>query len=297
MVVRRVPVPGVAGTLSAPDYGSCFEVTRNDARSAPEWARAVWAGAPAPWRWALVTGWRLGLGLRLESRSSPAQILGWAIASSTEETIILEAGGAGLTCQNIVSVDGDQVRWTTLVRYEPHWSHRMWSLVAPVHHRTIPYLLTRAARTKARPRCREIKHRAVISFQRYAGNPLLSRLPGQILLETTGRRSGLPRRTPIGGARADGYFWFVSEHGTRSQYVRNIQADPRVRLRIDGRWQHGVAELCPADDPRARLAVLPRLNSAAVRALGTDLLTIRIALEGAHPDGEQPAGQTGDPLS
>jgi deazaflavin-dependent oxidoreductase (nitroreductase family) len=173
----------------------------------------------------------------------------------------------------------------------------MWSLAAPVHHRTIPYLLTRAARTKARPRYREIKHRAVISFQRYAGNPLLSRLPGQILLETTGRRSGLPRRTPIGGARADGYFWFVSEHGTRSQYVHNIQADPRVRLRIHGRWRHGVAELCPADDPRARLAALPRLNSAAVRALGTDLLTIRVALEGAHPDGEHPAGHTGDPLS
>ncbi|MGW4889791.1 nitroreductase/quinone reductase family protein [Streptomyces murinus] len=121
------------------------------------------------------------------------------------------------------------------------------------------------------------KHRIVTSFQRRL-NPLIRRLPLQTVLETTGRVSGVPRRTPVGGRRVGGAFWLVSEFGHRSQYVRNIEADPRVRVRIAGRWHHGTAHLLPDDDPRARLRGLPRLNSTAVRALGTDLLTIRVDL-------------------
>jgi deazaflavin-dependent oxidoreductase (nitroreductase family) len=127
-------------------------------------------------------------------------------------------------------------------------------------------------------RYHEMKHRAATSFQRRIGNPILGRLPNQVLLETTGRKSGLPRRTPIGGRRTGREFWFVSEHGQKSQYVRNIQADPRVRVRIRGRWYAGTARLIPQDDARARLKVLPRLNSAGVRALGTNLLTVRVDL-------------------
>ncbi|MET8771883.1 nitroreductase/quinone reductase family protein [Streptomyces sp. NPDC004658] len=122
------------------------------------------------------------------------------------------------------------------------------------------------------------KHRFVTRVQRYVANPLNRRLPFQTLLETTGRTSGLPRRTPVGGRRTGNSFWLVSEFGLRSQYVRNIQADPRVRVRIAGRWHRGTAHLLPDDDPVARLRTLPRLNSAAVRAFGTDLLTVRVDL-------------------
>ncbi|WP_329578099.1 nitroreductase/quinone reductase family protein [Streptomyces sp. NBC_01361] len=127
-------------------------------------------------------------------------------------------------------------------------------------------------------RYREFKFRAVTSFQRRIGNPLLSRLPGQILLETTGRTSGLPRRTPVGGRLIGREFWWVSEYGDKSQYVRNIQADPKIRVRIKGRWHTGTAHLLPDDDARARLKRLPRYNSAAVRTLGTNLLTLRADL-------------------
>lgn len=127
-------------------------------------------------------------------------------------------------------------------------------------------------------RYREFKFRAVTSFQRRIGNPLLSRLPGQILLETTGRTSGLPRRTPVGGRLVGREFWWVSEYGDKSQYVRNIQADPKIRVRIKGRWHTGTAHLLPDDDARARLKHLPRYNSAAVRTLGTNLLTLRADL-------------------
>ncbi|MFD8611543.1 nitroreductase/quinone reductase family protein [Streptomyces sp. NPDC059631] len=124
----------------------------------------------------------------------------------------------------------------------------------------------------------DLKHRMVTRFQRYIANPVTRRLPLQTLLETTGRVSGLPRRTPVGGRRTGASFWIVSEFGTRSQYVRNIQADPAVRVRIGGRWHRGTAHLLPEDDAAARLRSLPRFNSAAVRAFGTDLLTVRVDL-------------------
>ncbi|MFD4546054.1 nitroreductase/quinone reductase family protein [Streptomyces sp. NPDC058466] len=124
----------------------------------------------------------------------------------------------------------------------------------------------------------EIKYRIVTPFQRHVGNPILRRLPIQTVLETTGRTSGLPRRTPVGGRRVGDAFWLVSEYGERSQYVRNILADPQVRVRIRGRWHTGTAHLLPDDDPRARLRTLPRMNSAAVRALGGGLLTVRVDL-------------------
>jgi deazaflavin-dependent oxidoreductase (nitroreductase family) len=124
------------------------------------------------------------------------------------------------------------------------------------------------------------KHRAVTTFQRHVLNPVMRRLPLQTALETTGRVSGLPRRTPVGGRRIGDTFWLVSEYGFRSQYVRNIQADPAVRVRIRGRWHTGTAHLLPDDDARARLRTLPRFNSAAVRMVGTELMTVRVDLTG-----------------
>jgi deazaflavin-dependent oxidoreductase (nitroreductase family) len=129
-------------------------------------------------------------------------------------------------------------------------------------------------------RYHEMKHRAVTVLQRHVANPLSSRMPWQILLETTGRTSGRPRRTPVGGARVGQEFWLVSEYGTKSQYVRNILADPRVRVRIQGTWHTGTAHPLPDDDPRARLRSLPTGNSAVVRLVGTDLLTVRVDLDG-----------------
>ncbi|MFF4834726.1 nitroreductase family deazaflavin-dependent oxidoreductase [Streptomyces sp. NPDC001315] len=126
----------------------------------------------------------------------------------------------------------------------------------------------------------DLRFRTATTFQRHIGNPLLRRLPLQTVLETTGRVSGLPRQTPVGGRRVGDSFWLVSEFGERSQYVRNIKANPRVRVRIGGRWHEGTAHLMPDDDPVARLRSLPRMNSAAVRVLGTELLTVRVDLQG-----------------
>ena len=124
-----------------------------------------------------------------------------------------------------------------------------------------------------------VRDRLTTTIQKWVANPVARLVPSQTLLETTGRKSGEPRRTPLGGRLISNQFWLVSEFGDRSQYIRNIQADPRVRIRLHGRWRSGTAYLMPDDDPRARLRSLPRLNSFGVRTAGTNLLTVRIDLD------------------
>jgi deazaflavin-dependent oxidoreductase (nitroreductase family) len=123
-----------------------------------------------------------------------------------------------------------------------------------------------------------LKRRIVHTAQRLVVNPVGRRSP-MTMLETTGRKSGQPRRTAIGGRVIGNQFWMVSEHGEHSHYVLNIQADPTVRLRLGGQWRSGTAHLLPDDDAQERLRSLPGFNSALVRLMGSDLLTIRVDLD------------------
>jgi len=107
-------------------------------------------------------------------------------------------------------------------------------------------------------------------------------LPTVVLLETTGRRSGQLRRVPVGKALDGDTLWIVAEHGRRASYVRNIEANPRVRARVGRRWRTGTAQVLPEDDWRERQRRMPnRLNSAVVRAMGTEHVTVRVDLDPA----------------
>lgn len=91
---------------------------------------------------------------------------------------------------------------------------------------------------------------------------------------------------PVGHAReGEGdTVWVVAEHGRRADYVRNIEQDPRVRLRFGRSWRTGTAMVLPDDDRRERLRRSGRpLNAAMVRLFGTDLLTVRIDLNPEAP--------------
>lgn len=130
------------------------------------------------------------------------------------------------------------------------------------------------------------KRRFTTALGKYFVNPVVRAgvrgglLRSHAILETTGRRSGEPRRTPVGNGLDGDTFWIVAEHGRRAAYVRNIEAHPCVRVMVGGRWRSGTARLLPEDDPRERQRKIgSRLNAAAVRALGTELLTVRIDLE------------------
>jgi deazaflavin-dependent oxidoreductase (nitroreductase family) len=101
------------------------------------------------------------------------------------------------------------------------------------------------------------------------------------LLETTGRRSGLPRHTPVGNGLdpAGEVFWLFAVHGSQADYVRNILRDPRVRVKVNGRWRDGQAVPLPDDDAVARSRAMRYQWDAAIgRLMATRPMTIRVDL-------------------
>ena len=129
------------------------------------------------------------------------------------------------------------------------------------------------------------KRRLSTALSRYVVSPVVKlavrlRLVRRwVILETRGRRTGEPRQTPVGNGLADDTFWIVAEHGSKAGYVRNIAADPRVRVFVNGRWRSGAAHALPDDDPLERQRSLPALNARVVRLMGTDLMTVRVDLD------------------
>jgi deazaflavin-dependent oxidoreductase (nitroreductase family) len=107
-------------------------------------------------------------------------------------------------------------------------------------------------------------------------------LPLVVILETRGRKSGQARQIPVGKTLEGDTLWIVAEHGRKASYVRNIEVEPHVRVRIGRTWRAGIARVLHDDDWRERQRQLPnRLNSAMVRAVGTEHVTVRVDLDPA----------------
>jgi deazaflavin-dependent oxidoreductase (nitroreductase family) len=107
------------------------------------------------------------------------------------------------------------------------------------------------------------------------------------LLETTGRRSGQRRLTPVGNGFDGEVFWLVSEHGRGGDYVKNLIANPNVGVKVGRRWYRGTAVVIDDDDAHARRRRLDQANGVVGRADGIIFrasasvpVTIRIDL---HP--------------
>jgi deazaflavin-dependent oxidoreductase (nitroreductase family) len=112
--------------------------------------------------------------------------------------------------------------------------------------------------------------------------------PGDALLETTGRRTGQPRVTPVCDCFEGEIFWIVAQRGRSADYVRNIEANPRVRVKGSlsrGGWRTGTAHILDDDDPEERVRILSRANRwrrlclQTSGAIGTSPLTVRIDLD------------------
>jgi deazaflavin-dependent oxidoreductase (nitroreductase family) len=107
---------------------------------------------------------------------------------------------------------------------------------------------------------------------------------GTALLETIGRKSGEARITPVTNGLDGDVFWIVTEHGRNANYVRNIEAQPRVRVHAGRGWRVGTAQIVD-HDPEQRLQQIvarnprARANAGIVRKTGTEHLVIRIDLE------------------
>ena len=64
-----------------------------------------------------------------------------------------------------------------------------------------------------------------------------------LYLTTTGRRSGLPREIEIWFTEREGHYYLIAEHREHAHWVRNIQAQSRVRARVGERRFEGTARL------------------------------------------------------
>jgi deazaflavin-dependent oxidoreductase (nitroreductase family) len=139
-----------------------------------------------------------------------------------------------------------------------------------------------------------LRHRVANRLQKCVINPLdklafALRIPppGDALLETTGRRTGRPRVTPVCDGLAGETFWIVAQQGREADYVQNIQANPRVRVKGSlsrAGWRAGTAHVLD-DDAAERVRILGRGNRwrrlclQASGAMDTNPLTVRIDLD------------------
>jgi hypothetical protein len=98
---------------------------------------------------------------------------------------------------------------------------------------------------------RRASHRVLGRLQQSVVNPAVRLawdlgipIPGDALLETTGRHTGLPRRTAVCDGLDGETFWLVAQRGRSADWVRNLEADPRIRVRISG-MRAGWRAHCP----------------------------------------------------
>ena len=109
-------------------------------------------------------------------------------------------------------------------------------------------------------------------------------------LETTGAKSGQPRRVPLAGRADDTGVWVISQHGRRAGWAHNIAADPKVRVRVSNKvsneWRTGTATFEPDDDVRARARSIGgggKLSQSAtaltMRAMESDPISVRITYD------------------
>lgn len=110
------------------------------------------------------------------------------------------------------------------------------------------------------------RHLVRFGFGQKVGPPIL-------ILTTTGRKSGLPRETPLQYELIDGVYYAGSMRGDRADWYRNILADPLVTVRAGERQFAARAEaISDCDEVMAflqyRLQKSPRMIAAILRADG-----------------------------
>jgi len=85
-----------------------------------------------------------------------------------------------------------------------------------------------------------------------------------VLLTTTGRKSGLKRVTPLQYEKIGADYYLGAARGVNADWVRNIQANPQVELRVGAKQIYGAAEVVTdparfADFIEIRLQRHPRM--------------------------------------
>jgi deazaflavin-dependent oxidoreductase (nitroreductase family) len=124
-------------------------------------------------------------------------------------------------------------------------------------------------------------------FERQLGrtfmNPMVSALDRVgirsakvVELETTGRKSGAPRRVPLAATTDAKGVWVISQHGHRSGWAHNIEAEPGVRVRVNNQWRSATATFEPHDDVVARGRTFGSATAVALKAMQSDPISVRL---------------------
>jgi len=97
----------------------------------------------------------------------------------------------------------------------------------------------------------------------WVGSPLIGYF---LTLTTTGRRTGLPRHTPLNYAILDGQVYVLSGFGAHADWYLNLTDDPRVTVGLPGRTVQGTAApvVDPVEAERAAVAVVRNCGFALV---------------------------------
>ena len=107
--------------------------------------------------------------------------------------------------------------------------------------------------------------------------PIAGYAPWWVLVETTGRRTGRRRLTPLANAPFDGAtLSLLSVYGDSSAFVKNIRANPVMRVKRRGRWLDGTAEVVdPTPENVARLGLYAR---RALLRIASDPRIVRVTV-------------------
>lgn len=118
--------------------------------------------------------------------------------------------------------------------------------------------------------------------------PLIGRII--LLLTTTGRRSGMKRVTPLQYEMIGADYYLGAARGVKADWVRNIQTNPQVGIRVGAKHLQGTAEVITdpskfADFMEVRLERHPRMIGLIMeKAHGLPRHPSREQLEGLAKD-------------
>ena len=107
------------------------------------------------------------------------------------------------------------------------------------------------------------------------------------VLVTTGRVSGRPREVTLWFAVDDGRIVMLSGGGRTADWVRNLEAEPRVELRANGAVVRGTARIVEGEpeDPHVRDAIAAKYGTTGLRTWLRTSLPVVVDPDAPAPEG------------
>ena len=115
----------------------------------------------------------------------------------------------------------------------------------------------------ARAAFHQLNHRFMVPMHHAGlGEWLGTPMGGYILLlRVRGRRTGAVREAPLSYLVAEGSVWIMAGFGSRTDWYRNLLADPAVEVFLPGR--RFAATATEVTDPATRARIMPALTRVA----------------------------------